>query len=54
MGNFKVEANSREEALEIAKENYYSGEFVNEPGELVEKKIAVRTNKEDFGVWEEM
>ena len=53
VGNFEVEANSKEEALKIAKEKYDNCEFVNEPGELVEKKIAVRTGNEDFEKWEE-
>lgn len=53
VGNFEVEANSKEEALKIAKEKYNNCEFVNEPGDLVEKRIAVRTNGEDFSGWEE-
>ena len=53
VGNFEVEANSKEEALKIAKEKYNNCEFVNEPGDLVEKRIAVRTNGEDFSGWED-
>lgn len=52
VGSFEVEAKSKEEALEIAKEKYDNCEFVNEPGDLVEKRIAVRTSNEDFGEWE--
>lgn len=48
VGNFEVEANSKEEALAIAKNKYDNCEFVNEPGELVEKRFAVRNNGEDF------
>lgn len=39
--NFEVEADDKDEALEIVMRAYNSGEFVLEPGELVEKKIAV-------------
>lgn len=53
VGEFEVDANSKEEALKIAKEKYDNCEFVNEPGSLVEKSIAVRTNGEDFSGWEE-
>ena len=53
VGNFEVDANSKEEALEIAKEKYDNCEFVNEPGDLVEKSIAVGIDGEDFSGWEE-
>ena len=53
VGNYEVEANSKEEALKIAKEKYDNCEFVNEPGDLVEKSIAVRTDGEDFSEWDE-
>ena len=49
VGDFEVEANSKEEALAIAKNKYNNCEFVNEPGDLVEKRITVRTGDEDFG-----
>ncbi len=52
-GEFHVEANSKEEALKIAKEKYNKCEFVNEPGELLEKKIAIRTDGECYESWEE-
>ena len=39
--NFEVEADDKDEALEIVMRAYNSGEIVLEPGELVEKKIAV-------------
>ena len=38
---FKVEAENSEQALEIAKEKYRSGEFVLEPGELQSKNISI-------------
>lgn len=40
-GEFEVKAETSEQALEIAKEKYRSGEFVLEPGELQSKNIAV-------------
>lgn len=54
VGNYEVDANSKEEALEIAKEKYYNCEFVNEPGDLIGKRIAVRTEDEDFVESEEI
>ncbi len=53
VGNFEVDANSKEEALKIAKDKYNNCEFVNEPGELVEKKIAVSGNNRTFNQWEQ-
>lgn len=38
---FEVDAESMEEAQRIVKRAYESGEIVLEPGELVEKRIAV-------------
>ena len=53
VGDFEVEANSKEEALAIAKNKYDNCEFVNEPGDLVEKRIAVKTYDEKLYVWEQ-
>lgn len=36
---FTVEANSMEEAMDIANEKYYDGEFVLEPGTLTGKQM---------------
>lgn len=36
---FKVDADSMEEAMNIAKEKYNTGGFVLEPGELVAKQM---------------
>ncbi len=38
---FEVEAEDSEQALEIAKEKYRSGEFVLQPGELQSKNISI-------------
>lgn len=45
--NFTVEANSMEEAIEIAKEKYKNGEFVLLPGEVQEKFIAAYDKQAD-------
>lgn len=39
--DFKVEAESPEEALQIASQKYSDGEFVLEPGDVTEKKMAI-------------
>lgn len=39
--NFEVEADNKEKALEIVMRAYDIGEIALEPGELVEKRIAV-------------
>lgn len=41
-GEFKVLANNEEEAVRIAKSKYDKGEFVNEPGELIDVAIEVK------------
>ena len=38
---FAVEAESEEEAMEIAKEKYKNGEFILEPGNVTQRQIAV-------------
>ena len=53
VGNFKLEASSREEAIKLAIEKYHNSEFVNEPGDLIDKKISASLNNENMGVWEE-
>ena len=37
---FEIEAESLEEALEVAREKYDSGEFVLEPGELISTRAS--------------
>lgn len=44
---FEVEANSMEEAEEIAIEKYNDGEFVLEPGNLTGKMMMVRDPETD-------
>ena len=53
VGHFEIEASSREEALKFAIEKYHNCEFVNEPGDLIDKKISASLNNEDIDVWEE-
>lgn len=42
---FDVEADSEEEAFGIAVDNYNSGEFVLEPGELTDKQMLISDEK---------
>lgn len=51
-GEFEVFANSKQEAFAIARNKYYNGEFVNEPGSLSCVKAAASCNN-DFSEWEE-
>ena len=39
VGHFEIEASSREEAIKFAIEKYHNSEFVNEPGDLIDKRI---------------
>ena len=51
---FEVEATDIEEAMEIAEEKYYKGEFVLEPGEVTSRLMMA---EDEFGAecteWEE-
>lgn len=40
-GEFEVEADSKEEALDIAVDNYNCCEFVLEPGDLTDKRMLI-------------
>ncbi len=50
---FEINANSLEQAKDLAIEKYNAGEFVLTPGELLDKKIQVSDNDKDLTVWEE-
>lgn len=52
VGEFTVEANSKSEAIEIAKAKYRNCEFVNCPGDLVEKRISVCSKDNECLEWE--
>lgn len=49
---FYLEANSLEEAKELAIENYNNSVFVLEPGNLIETNISVENDKENSGWFE--
>lgn len=44
---FEIEANSVEEALEIAREKYDNGEIVLEPGELISTSASAYDEETD-------
>ena len=51
---FEVEANDMDEAMEIAEEKYYNGEFVLDPGELVAKQMmGVDPEEDEVTEWTE-
>ncbi len=52
-GVFEVEANSKDEAYAIARDKYNNGEFVNEPGNVTHKQIAVVQKSGDYIEWKE-
>lgn len=49
---FEIEADSMEEALEIAREKYDDGEIVLEPGELI--STSASAYDEETGEWSEV
>ena len=49
---FEIEAESLEEALEVAREKYDSGEIVLEPGELISTRASAYD--EEAGEWSEV
>ena len=54
VGSFEVDANSKEEALKIAKDKYTNCEFVNEPGSLICAQASVTTRDGKFEKWEQI
>lgn len=46
---FEIEANSKEEAIKLGISEYYNGNFVLEPGEVIDRQISLS----DDSNWEE-
>lgn len=51
--DFKIEADTIYEALEIAEQKYKNGEFVLSPGELISKQISAADGKDNCVDWYE-
>ena len=51
--DFEIEAESAEEAYEIAEQKYKSGEFVLDPGECQFKQIAITSPSKEATEWRE-
>lgn len=50
---FEIEAESAEDAMEIAEQKYNNGEFVLEPGNLVSKQMAITSPENEVTEWTE-
>jgi hypothetical protein len=49
---FEIEENSMDEAVEVAKRKYKTGEFVLEPGNVINRKIhGIEENSEEGTGW---
>lgn len=51
--DFKIEADTIYEALEIAEQKYKNGELVLSPGELISKQISATDGKDNCVDWYE-
>ena len=51
--DFEIEAESAEEAYEIAEQKYKSGEFVLDPGERQFKQIVITNPSKEATEWRE-
>lgn len=51
--DFKIEANSANEAYEMAEQKYKTGEFVLDPGECQFRQIAITAPSEEATKWQE-
>lgn len=52
--DFEIEAESAEEALEMAEQKYRSGKFVLDPGECQFKQIAIIDPNKEATEWLEL
>ena len=50
---FYIEAETAEEAMEIAKQKYQDGDFVLEPGNLIAKQMGVASPEGIMSEWVE-
>ena len=51
--DFEIEADSAEEAYEMAEQKYNSGEFVLDPGECQFRQMAVTAPNDEATEWKE-
>lgn len=51
--DFEVDAETAEEAMRIAEENYHTGKFVLVPGNLIFKQMAISSPTDETIEWTE-